>query len=63
MFFLALGKETTSLFLSHYQEIGEIKIYILVGGLIGLYTVFAFFAMKDVINSKDFDIRRSRSDT
>ena len=35
----------------------------LVGTLIGLFVIYAFFAMKDVTNSKDFDIRRERSDT
>jgi hypothetical protein len=31
--------------------------------MIGLFTVFAFVGMKDVVNSKEFDVRRSRSDT
>ena len=46
-----------------YTTTGYAFIYILVGVLIGLFTVYAYFGMKDVINSKEFDVRRSRSDT
>jgi len=38
-------------------------IYIFVGILIGLFVFFAFFSMKEVTKSKDFEVRRERSDT
>jgi len=59
----ALGKAMVSVFLKIYTKTGEEFIYILVGSLIGLFVVYAYFSMKDVINSKEFDVRRSRSDT
>jgi hypothetical protein len=33
-------------------------IYVFVGILFGLFVIYAFIGMKDVIYSKDFDIRR-----
>jgi uncharacterized membrane protein len=38
-------------------------VYIIIGIIIGLYTLIATFGMKDVVNSKEFDMRRSRSNT
>jgi len=37
--------------------------YFLVAILVALFTIYAFFGMKDVIQSKDFELRRERSDT
>jgi hypothetical protein len=63
--FFAIGATNSLYFFkkSSNDAISDAAIYIFIGLILGIYTVFASFGMKDVIKSKEFDLRRSRSNT
>ena len=67
VFSLAAGKAVTSELLTIVSNkksgVKATMIYLLVSALSALYTVYAFFGMKDVVQSKEFKLRRSSTRT
>ena len=63
--FFAIGAANSTIFfkLVASNSISDLAVYIIIGLIIGLYTLIATFGMKDVVKSKEFDMRRSRSNT
>jgi len=61
----AVGAFSNVIFLTLVDSYGVSPklIYIFIGILIGLFVVYAFFSMKEVTKTKDFEVRRERSDT
>ena len=57
------GSATTLLGLKSKKVVSAEAIYIFIGMITVLYSIFAFFGMKDVVKSTDFEKRRERSDT
>jgi hypothetical protein len=67
VFSLATGKAVTSELLTVASNpksgVSATMIYLIVSALAALYTVYAFFGMKDVVQSKEFELRRASTNT
>ena len=67
VFSLAAGKAVTSELLTIVSNkklgVKATMIYMMVSVLAALYTVYAFFGMKDVVQSQEFKLRRSATRT